>query len=152
MPFGLCAYSPIVLNTEAPGPAPWGLQSLGKLCLSGSDTDHIISKVSMSGPIWVSGFSPVAPSSDTCYPCCLFSRILEFLYPTPLLYWLLSYQKYNQPSPLTSSLHIQFSLDTALVSYHILPGKDRILQLCLCFQPLCALKGKSSIENTEPFS
>ena len=32
----------LVLSTEAPGPTRWGLQSLGKLFLRGSDTDHVI--------------------------------------------------------------------------------------------------------------
>lgn len=42
----------LVLSAEAPGPAQWGLQSLGKLCLPDSDTDHIIAtipQVSISG-------------------------------------------------------------------------------------------------------
>lgn len=49
---GALCPQPLVLSTRALGPAQWGLQSLGKLCLLACDTDHIISaipKVSMSG-------------------------------------------------------------------------------------------------------
>ncbi|XP_032121591.1 neural retina-specific leucine zipper protein isoform X2 [Sapajus apella] len=45
MPFGLCAQSPLELSREAPDPAPWRLQSPGKLCLPGSGTDHILSGI-----------------------------------------------------------------------------------------------------------
>lgn len=66
----------LVLSTEAPGPAQWGLQSLGKLCLPGSDTDHIvftIPQVSIYlGPTWVPSLSPTASSSVTC---CLLSVV-----------------------------------------------------------------------------
>lgn len=94
----------LVLSTEAPGPDQWGLQSLRKLCLPGSDTDHIIftiPQVSIFGAYL--GARPLTYSFRLCHLlsalCCLLSRILTLLSPAPLPPWLalcpllLSHQK-----------------------------------------------------------
>ncbi|XP_021574092.1 neural retina-specific leucine zipper protein [Carlito syrichta] len=60
-PWALCPQPPC-LSTEAPGPAPWSLQSLGKLCLPGSGTDHIVSAIPEVRPSQPSPSMALPPS------------------------------------------------------------------------------------------
>lgn len=148
--WALCP-QPLVLSTEPPGPAQWGLQSLGKLCPPGSDTDHIISaipKVSMSAAHLGARLLTQSPLLQHLLSalCCLFSGTFTLLSCAPLsprlalCPSLLSLQKDKQPPYL--SLH-------PIHSGHLLQGltvsslpRVSSFNLCLCSHPLCPVKDR----------
>lgn len=91
------------------------------------------------------GHSPRTPSFNTCSLLSVFKNP-QTLVPysiatlTGLCPSLLSHQKDKQPSPLLL-LYIQFFLDTSLSVSPSPFCQDPVPLICVCFHPLCPLKG-----------
>lgn len=157
--WALCP-QPLVLSTEPPGPAQWGLQSLGKLCPPGSDTDHIISaipKVSMSAAHLGARLLTQSPLLQHLLSalCCLFSGTFTLLSCAPLsprlalCPSLLSLQKDKQPPYLSL---IQFTLDTSFRGSRSPPCQGSVPSICV-FVPIPSVLSRvgSSTDGQKPF-